>query len=188
MIDIPEGAMDAMRNGVWPYRMFLLELGGTSYRTTTAPDPVVWQGHTWTTNDPIESVGSVGSAPQNGTLEIVMDDLDSTWQTRFEILGESGKTVELHYLIPYGDPVQYWTRIAFVGKTVRAEPVRPESPDDTRGKRLALECADQCALPGKVREEWATNEYQRELAAALGLQDDSHVIATAAYRLEWFRV
>ena len=179
--DVPAAAMAAMRNGVQPYRMFRLDLGGTTHRFTSAPRAIPYDGATWDSGTPLRSVGNVGSADQNGTLELLLDDAAQTWATRFNLLGESGKPVEVHYVVPYGSGL-FFPKSVFVGRTQRVDPVRPRGDE---GYRLSVECADAAAVPQSVEAQWTSDAFQRELAKRLNLIDDSHVISNKAATLIW---
>ena len=177
--------MAAMKAGVKPHRMFLLELGGTTHRFTSASRDVSYDGETWNSNTPLLDVRPVGSADQNGTLELVLNDLALTWKTRFDLLGESGKDVEVHDAVPYGADL-YWPKSVFIGRTVRVAPLRPRRGSGD-GYRIGVECADAAAVPTGENAQWATHAFQQELVKLTPgvIADNSHIIVNKARTLGW---
>lgn len=185
MIDIPTAAFDALKAGEPPVTLFTLTLGATTWRYTDAPDIFVYEANTFNTGTPLLEIRNVGSAPQNGTIELVLGDIARSWAQRFEVAGPRGNAVELRSVLPYGTD-QTFLLSAFIGRTLRVAPIRPQGGGSV-GYRLGVECADAAAVPLGMKAEWTTDAYQSKLAAELGLSDDSHSEANKARQLVWHR-
>ena len=186
MIDIPTAAFDALKAGVAPYTMLELTLGSTTYRYTDAARDIDYDGNTYDAGTPLREVRNVGSAPQNGVVDLVFDDIARTWSQRFDIVGPRGNAIELTALLPYGTN-QYFVTSAFKGRTLRVATIRPQGTGGI-GYRLSVECADAAAVPFGVRAQWATHDFQQTLLSGAGVAaDDSHSEANKARSLVWHR-
>ena len=186
MISKPAGVVDALKRGVKPYKLFKLTLGSTVYRFARAPKDLTWDSQTWDTDTPLLKVRNVGSANQNGTLDLILKDAARTWHRRFLAAGAAGKAVEVVDLLPYGSG-RFSVVSAFTGRTLRAATIRPTNDDEDYG--LAVECADAAAVPLGERTQWATDAFQQELVAeTAGVDaDDSHSESNKARELVWHR-
>ena len=187
MIDIPTAAFDALKAGVAPHTLFLLTLGGVTYRYTDDASETSYDSQTWDTGTPLLEVRNVGSAPQNGSVELVLSDIARTWAQRFEAAGPRGNAVELRSVLPYGTN-QLFLLSAFIGRTLRVANIRPQGTGVV-GYRLGVECADAAAVPVGSRTQWATDSFQARLAAQTpGVTlDDSHSEANRSRELTWHR-
>lgn len=185
MISVPATALEAIKLGVPPIRLFMVAFAADIHRFASASSAVAYAGESWLPNTPLLSVNNVGAARQNGEIQLVLTDLALTWAQRFERFGERGKAVEVHDLMPHGAGLLFPMSV-FVGRTLRAAKIRPR-PRGSEGYRLSIECADAAVYSARTRQQWASDAFQRELAAAAGVKDNSMAIANQARSLVWHR-
>ena len=188
LIPVPnDDVRSKLAGSFWAIVFFKLTIGLTTYRFTSSPKQETWNGQTWDKGIPIDAIETTG---EPGTLVLVLADLGLDWHGRLDAEGERDNDVEVWNLIPYGNPMKWFVKGGFVGKTLRQSLRRP-TPDEGNGYQTVVEVADEAAFPRYNYRQWASDSFQIGLSKAAGraegAYDNSHEIANKARQLIWHR-
>ena len=151
-------------------------------RWASAPQNLTYDGKTWSRLSPYIETRDSGSIQQEGTLSVILSDIDRALHNNFTAHGERGNEVDLIRVLRYKDgaAIEDFVTSRFTGITLRAVSFRD---DEDEGYLLELECVDRAAFPHRQRGVMTDNGYQRSLDP----DDNSHVVATQARQIRWQR-
>ena len=163
--------------GVWQPR------SQPAKRWATGTHDISYDGKTWSRLSPYIEARDSGSIQQEGTISVILSDIDRSLYKNFRAHGERGNEVDLLRVLRYtddNDAEADFVTSRFKGVTLRTVSFRE---DEAQGYLLELECVDRAAFPHRERGVMTDNGYQRSIDP----DDNSHIVATQARQIRWQR-
>ena len=181
MIAVPAAAQSALVDGTGKlYTLFALGVTGQPVRRwARSPRDITFETHRWSRLSPYVEARDIGAVEQEGTLSIILMDIDKSLHRNIDAHGERGNTVDLIRILDY--PGGRFVTARYQGTTLRAKSFLN---NDNEGYLLDLECADAASFPHRNSGVMTDDGYQRSLDE----DDNSHIIATTARLIRWLRV